>query len=51
MALLRGRLPNSLVTIRTRLCSPSEGSKRWRLAGTRVEGQVKLAERCLKALF
>lgn len=38
VALLRGTVPNSNVTLRSRLCQPSEGSNAWRLAGLRTEG-------------
>ncbi|CAK9046487.1 unnamed protein product [Durusdinium trenchii] len=39
IALLRGSsLPDSLVTVRARICSPSEGSKAFRLATRRTEG-------------
>lgn len=38
VALLRGTVPNSNVTLRSRLCQPSEGSDAWRLAGLRTEG-------------
>eukprot|EP00439_Symbiodinium_sp_Y106_P044390 s673_g5.t1 len=38
-AVLRGRLSlNETITVRSRLCQPSEGSRAWRLSGRRTEG-------------
>lgn len=45
IALLRGSsLPDSLVTVRARICSPSEGSKAFRLATRRTEGRYSVAD-------